>query len=128
MWRDPTDPEELRHEVEELRSTAARLIEQPSRTQRRQAELEGRESKALRGQRLPNSFRQILRDEIAEVGLPFLANERLRRDRHTQHLTRLGAAPEHSFFRQSKDGPPVLRDHFQPRQFIHHGEVNSAET
>jgi hypothetical protein len=49
-------------------------------------------------QKLPTSFRQILIEEIAEAGLPLLAKERLRRDRHTHHLAHLGAAPEYGSF------------------------------
>jgi hypothetical protein len=78
-------------------------------------------------QRLPTSFRQILREEIAEAGLPLLANERLRRDRHTHHLAHLGAAPEYGFFRQSKDGPLVLRKKDVPcRTRGHHELVESV--
>ena len=67
-------------------------------TQRRQAELEGRESKALQETKAPNLLLHILRDEIAEAGVPLLASRRLQRDWHRRDLSHLGAPPEYGFF------------------------------
>src|SRR5262245_20131058 len=88
-----------------------------------------RENRRLCGrQQLRTSLRQILRDEIAGWGRAPVAEGRSQRDRHAYDLAYIGAPPKYSFSRHFENGPPVLCDHFDPCQLIHHREVNSAET
>src|SRR5579872_575738 len=40
---------------------------------------------------------------------------------------RRDTAPKAGFPRQFEDGPAILRNHFEPGEAAHHGEINSAE-
>jgi len=62
------------------------------------------------------------------VGGTLLAKRSFQRDRRIHGLAFGNGPTKNSFCGQLQNGPPILRENFEPSELIHHWEVDSAET